>query len=250
MPPLHSDLDVIYLHILAAQFAALVTQLFRVFLARPLSGKATPQSTEGPGNATRPAALTISATGGKETREKELGKQKSWTTWRSAREVTMADFYAFLRSSGAYLISSAEQFPTNGFDGTKAIGLSFIFLAYVWHPMVGWTYHRMRAYRAWRAIEKRQAVEVTSYPTMTEVFGRQGMCAWDAARIITLALLAFNLASWGLELNMDLYALDNRALLLTLPPPVHETDSTWVVSPLTLSSLFSVSQIHLVNCKC
>ena len=155
--------------------------------------------------------------------------------------MTMADFYAFLRSS-------AEQFPTNGFDGTTAIGLSFIFLAYVWHPMVGWTYHRMRAYRAWRAIEKRQAVEVTSYPTMTEVFGRQGMCAWDAARIITLALLAFNLASWGLELNMDLYALENGAWLLTLPPPVHETDSTWVVSPFT--SLFSVSQINPVYCKC
>lgn len=139
----------------------------------------------------------------------------------------MADFFNLV---DAFFRSSAQQLPTNGFDGTMAIGLSFIFLAYIWHPIVGWAYHRMRAYRAWRAIEQRQAVEVTAYPTTTEVFGRQGMCAWDAARIIIVALGAFNLASWGLELTMDLYALENSAWLLTQPPPVYETNSAWIVS--------------------
>lgn len=141
-----------------------------------------------------------------------------------------------------FFTRSAQELPINGFSGTMTINLAFIFLAYIWHPVVGWAYHRMRAYRAWRAIEKRQAVEVTTYPALTEALGRQGMCACDAARLIAVALGAFYIASWGLELTMDLYALENSAWLLTLPPPVvresNEKDSTWTVSASKLSSCF------------
>ncbi|CAM9272669.1 unnamed protein product [Scytosiphon promiscuus] len=117
-----------------------------------------------------------------------------------------------------FFTTSAQQLPTDDFDGTQAIGLSFIFLAYLLHPAIISSYHRVRAYRAWRAIEKRQAVEVTSHSDLSEMFGGRGK--WDAPRFIAIALLVFNLASWGLELSMDLYSLDGEAYLLTQPPPV------------------------------
>lgn len=66
---------------------------------------------------------------------------------------------------------------------------------------------------------------------MSEIFGGRG--AWDAARIITVLLAAFSLASWGLELSMDLSELEGEADLLNRPPPVFlrndTNDTTWQV---------------------
>ncbi|CAM9568693.1 unnamed protein product [Ectocarpus fasciculatus] len=113
--------------------------------------------------------------------------------------------------------------PTGGVDSTLAIGLSFIFLAYILHPAIEGAYQRVRAYHAWRCIEKRQRVDVTTYPMLSELFAGRGK--WDAARVITLLLLAFSLASWILELSMDLNPVDNPAHLLTQPPPVFKWDA-------------------------
>ncbi len=65
---------------------------------------------------------------------------------------------------------------------------------------------------------------------MSEIFGGRGV--WDAARIITVLLAAFSLASWGLELSMDLSELEGEADLLNRPPPVSlrpDTNDTWQV---------------------
>ncbi|CAM9650552.1 unnamed protein product, partial [Laminaria digitata] len=101
---------------------------------------------------------------------------------------------------------------------TLVIGVTFIFLAYLLHPAVESSYQRVRAYRAWRAIEKRQVVEVTNYPMLAELFGGRGR--WDAARIITALLAVFSLASWGLELSIGLARYEGEADLLNRPPPV------------------------------
>lgn len=152
---------------------------------------------------------------------------------------------AFLGKIADFFTESAQHLPTDDYDGTQAIGLSFIFLAYILHPAIESAYHRIRAYRAWRAIEKRQAVEVTSYSNVSEIFGARGK--WDTPRFITATLLAFNLASWGLELTMDLYSLDGEAYLLTQPPPVFRiqngNESTWHVSlfPLYLQGYSTVA---------
>ncbi|CBJ30881.1 hypothetical protein Esi_0219_0035 [Ectocarpus siliculosus] len=113
--------------------------------------------------------------------------------------------------------------PTGGVDSTLAIGLSFIFLAYILHPAIEAAYQRVRAYHAWRCIEKQQRVDVTTYLMLSELFAGRGR--WDAARVITLLLLAFSLASWILELSMDLNPVDNPAHLLTQPPPVFKWDA-------------------------
>lgn len=108
---------------------------------------------------------------------------------------------------------------TGNFDGTYTIALSFVMLAYFLHPAIEAAYQRVRAYRAWRAIEKRQTVEVTNYPLLTEVFGGRGQ--WDAARVITVLLAAFSLASWGLELRLGLANIEDGPVdLLNRPPPV------------------------------
>ena len=122
---------------------------------------------------------------------------------------------------------------TRGLNGTQVIGVSFIFLAYFLHPAVESAYQRVRAYRAWRAIEKREVVEVTHYSTLSEMFG--GRERWDAARIITALLAVFSLASWGLELSMELAPHTGPADLLNRPPPVEVVVDTsgltiWKVS--------------------
>ncbi|CAN0264722.1 unnamed protein product, partial [Hapterophycus canaliculatus] len=118
-----------------------------------------------------------------------------------------------------FLSSKTWTLPVSGgVDGTLVIGWSFVFLAYFLHPAIESAYHRLRAYRAWRCIQKRQTVEVTTYPLLAEVFAGRGR--WDAARNITVVLAAFSLASWGLELSMDLSSLEGEADLLNRPPPV------------------------------
>lgn len=139
-----------------------------------------------------------------------------------------------------FLGSKTWTVPIGDANGTAVIAFSFIFLAYILHPAIELAYHRLRAYRAWRAIQKRKTVDVTIYPMLAEVFGGRGV--WDAARIITVLLFAFSLASWGLELSMDLATLEGEADLLNRPPPVFlapdlepeffpaSNDSSWQVS--------------------
>ncbi|CAN0426600.1 unnamed protein product [Pylaiella littoralis] len=119
--------------------------------------------------------------------------------------------------------------PTGNVDGTLAIGLSFIFLAYFLSPFVHSSYYGVRAYRAWRAVESFERVEVTSYPMIAELFGGRGQ--WDAARMITVLLLAFSAASWVLELSMGLFIIHEKADFLTQPPPVflNDSGSSWRV---------------------
>lgn len=131
-----------------------------------------------------------------------------------------------------FLSSKTYVLNTRPVDGTLTIGFSFIFLAYFLHPAIESAYQRVRAYRAWRAIEKRQSVDVTNYPMLAEVFGGRGK--WDASRIITVLLAVFSLASWGLELSMDLAYYDGDADLLNRPPPVtlrnRSGTEEWLVS--------------------
>lgn len=107
---------------------------------------------------------------------------------------------------------------TGGVSGSLVIGASFIFVVYFLHPAVESSYHRVRAYRAWRAIEKRQTVEVTCYPLMAEVFGGRGR--WDAARITAALMVVFTLAACGLELSMGVATYEGGVDILNRPPPV------------------------------
>ena len=108
---------------------------------------------------------------------------------------------------------------TGTLGGTETIGLSFVFLAYVLHPAVEAAFQRVRAYRGWRAVQKRQTVEITTYPLLAEIFFGRGR--WDAARIVAVLLAAFSLASWGLELQLGLAYIDGMVTDLYLrPPPV------------------------------
>lgn len=131
------------------------------------------------------------------------------------------------------LNEEVASFNTGVMEGTFVIGASFIFIAYFLHPAVESAYQRVRAYRAWRAIEKRQAVEVTNYPMLTETLGGRGK--WDTARVITVLLAVFSLISWGLELSMDLANHKGDADILNRSPPilVEETSdgtNTWKVN--------------------
>ena len=124
------------------------------------------------------------------------------------------------------------SFDTGRLDGTVAIGVSFIFIAYFLHPAVESAYHRVRAYRAWRAVEKRQAVDVTNYPLLEEIF--RGRRKWDTARIMTVLVVMFTMASCGLELSMGLAYHSGDADTLDRPPPIYcgETSDgtiTWKV---------------------
>lgn len=117
--------------------------------------------------------------------------------------------------------------PTN--NPTFAIGLSFIFLAYFLHPRIESAYQRVRASRAWRAVQKHKRVDVTDYPVLSEAFGVRNK-RWDAPRTVTVLLAAFSLGSWVLELSLDIYHVKEKAYLLTQPPPVWKHQNlTWKV---------------------
>lgn len=117
-----------------------------------------------------------------------------------------------------YLWNGAWPLNTKGVDGAKAMAASFIFLAYILHPVLTSTFKTVRAHRAWRAIEQHQTVEITQYSTVTEVFRGRGK--WDAARIITVLLAVSYMASCGLELSMGLAYVEGDADMLNRPPPV------------------------------
>lgn len=118
----------------------------------------------------------------------------------------------------SFLWDSTYSVGTHGADGTKVIAAMFIFLAYLLHPAMKSVYRRVRAYCAWRAIEKHQTVEVTRYSIAAGVCGGRGK--WDATRTITVLLGVFLLASWGLELSMSLAYYRGDADALNRPPPV------------------------------
>lgn len=104
-------------------------------------------------------------------------------------------------------------------EGTLVIAITFIFLAYILHPIVESTYHHVRAYHAWRALERNEPVEVTNYPLPAEVL--QGRGKWDAARKISVLLLLFSVASWGLELSLRIRFVNEGTVdMYNRPPPV------------------------------
>eukprot|EP00903_Cladosiphon_okamuranus_P017853 g16431.t1 len=115
-------------------------------------------------------------------------------------------------------VLSDKDWPIPTQEPTVSIGLSFIFLAYFLHPRIEAAYQRVRAARAWRAVQKHERVDVTDYPMFKEAFGVRGV--WDAARVVTLLLMAFSLVSWVLELSLGIYHINLEAYLLTTPPAV------------------------------
>lgn len=117
------------------------------------------------------------------------------------------------------LSSKKWDLPTQ--NPTFAIGLSFIFLAYFLHPRIESAYQRVRASRAWRAVQKHKRVDVTDYPVLSEAFGVRSS-RWDAPRTVTVLLAAFSLGSWILELSLEIYHVKGEAYLLTTPPPVYK----------------------------
>ncbi|CAM9827233.1 unnamed protein product [Ectocarpus sp. 6 AP-2014] len=126
--------------------------------------------------------------------------------------------------------SKKWHLPTQ--EPTLAIGLSFVFLAYFLHPRIEATYQKVRAARAWRAVEKYKRVDVTTYPMVSEVFRGRGK--WDAARAVTLLLAAFSLGSWVLELSLEIDHVEGGARLLNLPVPIYlvnQTSLDWQVMP-------------------
>ncbi|CAM9991351.1 unnamed protein product [Pylaiella littoralis] len=114
--------------------------------------------------------------------------------------------------------SKTWTLPIRNSNGTVTIALSFIFLAYILHPAIESAYHRLRAYRAWRAIQKRKTVDVTTYPVLAEIFGGRG-CS-SSKRDMELGTIKLSQEAYGLELSMGLASLEREADLLNRPPPV------------------------------
>lgn len=109
--------------------------------------------------------------------------------------------------------------PTTSDNVAFSIALSVLLLSVILHPIVRWCFHRIRADVAWKAIEKKKAVEVTKYNFFSEALGDRG--EWNTARVVTIMLAAFHVATWGLELSLDLaIRTDGPVDLLNRPPPV------------------------------
>ena len=109
--------------------------------------------------------------------------------------------------------------PTTSDNVAFSIALSVLLLSVVLHPIVRWCFHRIRADIAWKSIEKQKPVEVTKYNFFSEALGDRG--GWDTARVVTFMLAAFHVATWGLELSLDLaLRTDGPVDLLNRPPPV------------------------------
>eukprot|EP00752_Nemacystus_decipiens_P015749 g14061.t1 len=109
--------------------------------------------------------------------------------------------------------------PSTSDNVAFSIALSVLLLSVVLHPIVRWCFHRIRADMAWKSIEKQKPVEVTKYNIFSEALGDRG--GWDTARVVTFMLAAFHVATWGLELSLDLaLRTDGPVDLLNRPPPV------------------------------
>lgn len=121
-------------------------------------------------------------------------------------------------------VLTTKKWPLSTQQPTFAIGVSFILLAYFLHPWIKSQYQRVRAARAWRALQNSERVDVTTDRAWSEVFGARGK--WDAARTITVLLTAFSLFSWVLELSMGIYQPNEKVDLLTQPPPVYKKNYT------------------------
>lgn len=138
-------------------------------------------------------------------------------TVKTLRVARVANMSGFANGKSWIMPTKSADGSARAIDGTASIAISVEFLAYVLHPAIEKAYNRVRVYRAWRAIEKREAVEVARYSMTSEMFGVRG--TWDAARVITLLLAAFSLTSWGLELQLDLANIDKGPVYLLNPPP-------------------------------
>lgn len=118
-------------------------------------------------------------------------------------------------------MQSIMLIEANG-QGTLCIAACFILIAYFIHPLVEGAFYRVRAYRAWMAIERKETVEVTRR-SLLSLFAEllKGRGKWDAARLVALLLACFSIASWGLELSLDL-ADETRGPvdMMDRPPPV------------------------------
>eukprot|EP00903_Cladosiphon_okamuranus_P017732 g16325.t1 len=120
--------------------------------------------------------------------------------------------------------------PTTSDNVAFSIALSVLLLSVVLHPIVRWCFHRIRADVAWKSIEKQKPVEVTKYNFFSEALGDRG--GWDTARVVTFMLAAFHVATWGLELSLDLaLRTDGPVDLLNRPPPVVFRSQSQVVDP-------------------
>lgn len=131
------------------------------------------------------------------------------------------------QSSEMVLRDLAWHLLTGKADDTLVINIYVIilgcFLGYVLHPFIYW----VRAYRAWRAMNRRQTVDVTSRPILAEILG--GRRKWYTARIM---LLALSLASWVLELSLEIASIEGYHNLLSRPPSpilMNIRDSSWRV---------------------
>lgn len=109
--------------------------------------------------------------------------------------------------------------PTQADNVAFNIALGVLLLSVVLHPIVRGCFHRIRADMAWRKVKKEEAVEVTKYNLFSETLGDRGR--WDTARFVTFLLAGFHVATWGLELSLDLaLRTDGPVDLLNRPPPV------------------------------
>lgn len=121
-------------------------------------------------------------------------------------------------------------------DVAFSIALGVLLLSVVLQPIVQGCFHRIRANRAWRLLQKNQAVDVTRYGFFSEALGDRGK--WDAARIVAIMLAVFHVSTWGLELSLELAVItDGPVDLLNRPPPVISSsdvgdimfNSDWIV---------------------
>lgn len=109
--------------------------------------------------------------------------------------------------------------PTQADNVAFNIALSVLLLSVVLHPIVRGCFHRIRADMAWRKVKQEEAVEVTKYNLFSEALGDRGR--WDTARFVTFMLAGFHVATWGLELSLDLaLRTDGPVDLLNRPPPI------------------------------
>eukprot|EP00903_Cladosiphon_okamuranus_P011460 g10794.t1 len=104
-------------------------------------------------------------------------------------------------------------------DVAFSIALGVLLLTVVLEPIIRRCVHRIRAARAWKSIENKEAVDITKYNIFSEALGDRGK--WDTARVVTIMLSAFHVSTWGLELSLDLaIRTDGPVDLMNRPPPV------------------------------